>query len=313
MKVVAAKKILSSRLFAIAPLAVFTTSAFAAESIDYVAEHLLEVPMDARYQAFPQSPEDLSQAETRLQLGYAECGGSRMQNAVPMFSLQYYYPLKGRWSLLLGTFWDKYQISGNRGSAFAEPIYGDVPQLPKSFNVNMTAVTGDGSHYGVSFAVNYHYRDNLNLQLGLALERLDVDRFRVEFDTVDLENNFSGTLDYQAAYNIVTPYTALEWQPGFIIRHNIASRFRVLFALPLPRVGFIGRVSGPDFDVEGDAKAAGYGAHIPDPYLAIGYTLEHKSSGWRVDIAAPLYTRLYEPVAHREIDNPLTVSFSLPL
>jgi len=289
-----------------------STLASASESIDYVAEHLLEAPMDARYQTFPQAPADLSRSETRLQLGYAHVDAGRLQNDVPLLGLQYFYPWQEKWSLLGGVFWDEYQIGGSHGRDEAAPLYGVTPGLPSSFAVDITDISGSASHYGISLAANYRYDQRWNLQAGVALERLDVHRFRVSFTTVDLQNNFAGQLNYDGAYNMLTPFCAAEWKPNFASKY-FTSTLRTLFAFPLPRVGFKGGISGPDFNVSGDTDAAGHGSHIPDPFLGVGFTLEHKASGVRVDLGAPIYSRIYQPVVHKGIKNPLTLGVSLPL
>ena len=84
-------------------------------------------------------------------------------------------------------------------------------------------------------------------------------------------------------------------------------------AWPLPRRGFHGRVSGPGFDIENDTDAVGYGKHIPDPFAGIGFTIESREHGWRLDIGASLWHYLAEGHIHKGIEQPILVYLNWPI
>ena len=278
-----------------------------AETLDFTAEHLLEAPMDARYLAFPQIPASTTASETRLQPGYSYLSAGVMDVSVPMISAQHYQPLHGGWGLLFSGFYSRLSFSGSGGSATEEVTFVKSPRFDGVFDVDVNSVSGSGNHYGASAAITHASSGGRSWQAGVAVERLDVSEFAVDFDSA----GFSGRLDYAGQYNMITPYGSLQWlrsgNGGF---YHTA---RVIAAWPLPREGFKGRISGDNLDLSGDTSSAGFGSHIPDPYLGFGYTLEHKNSGWRVDLGATLNFLALESVVHKGIDLPvyLNVSFKL--
>ena len=52
-----------------------------------------------------------------------------------------------------------------------------------------------------------------NLQVGILLETLDISKFEVRFDTLNLPANFTAALDYAGTYNAVTPYVSYKKKP----------------------------------------------------------------------------------------------------
>jgi len=283
------------------------THAAVAETLDFTAEHLLEAPMDARYLAFPQIPADASGSETRLQPGYAYLSAGVMDVSVPMISAQHYLPLRDEWGLLFGGFYGQLNFSGSGGSATEEVTFVKSPRFDGVFDVNVNSVSGSGKHYGASAAITHSSPGGKRWQLGVAVERLDVSEFSVSFDSA----GFSGRLDYAGEYNAVTPYGSMQW-----LRSGSGGYYhsaRVIAAWPLPREGFQGRLTADNLDLSGDTSSAGFGSHIPDPYLGFGYTLEHKNSGWRVDLGAMLNFLALESVVHKGIDAPVYLNVSIKL
>jgi hypothetical protein len=191
------------------------------------------------------------------------------------------------------------------------PSFGRAAQLPQQFDVQVDSVSGSGNHFGLSLAYAQGLSGGARVQAGLALERLDVREYRVAFRTLDLAQNFDGAVDYSGIYNIVTPFAIYEslrrpltagWSGGW----------SATIAWPLPRRGFIGRLTGLGIDFQGSTASAGNGKHIPDPFLGLGYTFEHKATGLQVDLGATLFSYVVEPLGHRKIDQSLFINLSLP-
>src|SRR4029079_172809 len=101
---------------------------------------------------------------------------------------------------------------------------------------------------------------------------------------------------------------------GYRREHALGERWqlapRLSGALPFPRRGFAGRISGPRFDLAGDSEKADHGVHVGDGYLGIGVTLEHRPSGFGIDLGATLFHFGAERVIHKGIDRPLLLSFT---
>ncbi len=283
-----------------------------AESLDFTAEHILEVPMDFRYSSLPRAPDDMSRSERRFSLGYGEVAGEQMRNRLPMFTVSQYRPVSDRAGWLFSLFYDRFDFSGSKGESVFNPTFGRPAGVPESFPVTVDDVSGSGYHAGGSVAYAFATRHSGTVALGLALSRLQVDRYRVDFTNRDAGNGFAGFVDYAGRYDAFAPY--ISWQGlGREIGSNWSGSPSVIFALPLPRTGFKGRLFGPNFDIQGDTDTAGNGAHIPDAYFGIGYAIEHRPSGVRIDLGATLFSWLVEPLVHRNIDTVLFLNLSIPL
>ncbi|MEZ5649817.1 MAG: hypothetical protein R3E87_04630 [Burkholderiaceae bacterium] len=283
----------------------------AGQSVDFVAEHLLEVPMDMRYGVFAHAPQDLLEPQWRVQFGLGRVSGANLRNTVPMLGLSRYIPASPRGGWLFAGFFDRYRFSGDAGPASMAPSFGNAPSLPGAFDVQIRAVDGSADHVGLSLARVHRLDSGGTLQFGLAVERLDVARFRAAFRTTGLAQDFDGAVDYAGVYDIFTPFVSAESSPRSLSQ-DWQGHWLVRLAWPLPRVGFKGRLTGPGFDVSGDTTDVGGGKHIPDPFVGLGYTLEHRPSGLQIDIGATLYGLVLEPRVHREIGRALMLSFSLP-
>lgn len=75
------------RRFAVLLAASLYVQAAASDSLDFVAEHLLEVPMDLRYLAFPKSQQGIEDNGPSVQLGYARLSGRSMAAEVSMLAI----------------------------------------------------------------------------------------------------------------------------------------------------------------------------------------------------------------------------------
>jgi len=284
----------------------------AEESIEYVAEHLLEVPMDTRALAYPTTPIDIGASEARLQLGYGSFDAGKLNNEVLMLGGQYFLPLNESFGVLAGGFYDHYQFSGQNGSAVGGVLVVEAPNVPGTFDIEITNVSGTGKYAGASLALTYGTGGLWRWQFGCALADMGIDKFKVDFDTKNLSNNFSGSFDYAGHYSVKTLFFGLEMTPRQLFDEFFYSPHLIIVS-NAPRVGFKGRFTGPGFDYSGNTESAGHGKHIPDHYMGMGVNFEHKSSGLRIDLGATLYTRAVEPFIHKGISNPIFLALSLPI
>ncbi len=289
-----------------------TANCQAEESLDFFAEHLLEVPMDFRYLSLPQVPLDRTTAEFRLVGGGSQVSSGPLRADLPMFGLQLYTPIGEKRAFSVALFYDAYRFSGDNSSAVVEPTFTSLVGQPDQFAANVTGVEGDGFHTGVSASYIWLRESGANLHLGVVLETLNVQQLAVRFTTTELTTNYSGSLDYGGTYNAITPYLKYECAPQRF-KGEWVGKLSLTFANPLPRVGFEGEISGPGFVQAGDSAAAGQGTHIPDTYFGVGYSLEKKSSGWRFEVGGLLYSLLFEPTIHSGVDSPILVSLSKSL
>jgi hypothetical protein len=292
------------RLICIALLMLFPTRVLAEESLSFIAEHLIEVPMDMRYLAFPLVPIDDTQPEWRLQGGIGLVSGGPMQNQLPMIGLQYYFPYREDEGFTFSFFYDEFHISGDSTTAIARPEKVANSALPQSFNVQVNNISGSGFHSGFTSAYVLRRSNKDSMQFGLALEQLNISHFDVEFSTQNLPSNFDGAFSYAGVYNAFTPFMSYQWAPT-MTASNWVSFTSLICALPLPRVGFEQRFIAPGIDV-----SSSEGKHIPDPYIGANYSFENSSSNLRIDAGAAIFSLLVEPLGHKEISTALSISLS---
>lgn len=307
------KKIQAKMIMCIFVVCVFISgSAGAEESVEFVAEHLLEVPMDTRSLAFPVTPLNTRTSEGRLQVGYANVSAGKLNNEIGMLGVQFYLPMNDHWGLLAGGFYDRFSFSGQKGKAVGEVLVVNALNVPDKFDIAITDVSGSGKYTGASLALTYASGGTWRWHVGYARAEMDIGKFKINFDTTNLPNNFSGSFDYASLYKLNTLFLGLEMTPRKL-SENFTYTPHLIIARNSPRVGFQGRFTGPNFDYSGNTETNGKGTHIPDNYMGVGVNIEHVPSGLRIDLGATLYNYTMEPAGHKGIRTPILLTCSLPI
>lgn len=297
------------RRFAVLLAASLYVQAAASDSLDFVAEHLLEVPMDLRYLAFPKSQQGIEDNGPSIQLGYARLSGRSMAAEVSMLAISKSIKVVSGTQFMAGAFFDRLTFSHNQQTDILRPTFGKPADLPDETPVDISDVNGSGYHAGLSLSWVRQTTRGSTYQFGMAIEQLVINQFKVSFRTSDLANNITGSVDYAGTYTMLTPFLMYEgksrfWTPEW------RSTFHAIATLPLPRVGFKGHLQGPNFDIDSDSDAIGNGTHIPDAYLGLGYSIEHVRTGLSLDMGATLYSYVLEPVGHKDIAPPVFITLS---
>jgi hypothetical protein len=83
---------------------------------------------------------------------------------------------------------------------------------------------------------------------------------------------------------------------------------RCLIAVPLPRRGVQGRISGDGFDLGGNSADLGHARNYGDPSPVIGIVVRYEPWGLEVDVGAALTEAVIEPLVHPGIDQNIAVS-----
>jgi len=259
----------------------------AGESIEYVAEHLLEVPMDTRALSLPLVPANVDHSHAAVEVGYGSFDAGKLNNSVPMLGAQYFVPLTSRWGILGGAFYDGYHFSGQSGKAVGGVLVVNAPNMPDKFLLDINHVGGSGKYTGASVAITYTPPGLWRWQLGYMRADMDIKKLEVNFTTTDLTNNFSGSFDYASHYSINTLLLGFDMTP-LALGENFTYSPHMIIIKNSPRVGFQGRFSGPGFDYSGNTASNGHGAHIPDNYMGVGVNFAQQSSGIQIDLGATL-------------------------
>jgi len=289
-------------IFVVLPF--LAVGAQAAESLDYVTEHLFEASMNARYHSLPEIETDPASRAVRIKLGVARIHGGPYASSTLQSAVQKSQPLGKDWSLIYAGFFD-YTIIDTAATIVDATIIKNQP-LPetRSARIRLTPRRSHTRHLGASVGLVRRF-SSAALQLGLMAEALRVDDHQLAFSTADQPGNYDGVIDYRNTYLAYTPYATLRWfhsRPWLGL--NVSGR--VLLAFPLPRkdLARVVTVGATRLDLETQEQ------HIPDGFIGIGYSLESARRKWRIDLGATIYMGLMEEKMHNGIRSPLLLNFS---
>ena len=117
----------------------------------------------------------------------------------------------------------------------------------------------------------------------------------------------TGEIDFDNTYSHAVPFVGIQWPRQ---RGDWRWNTHALFAMPLPRRGVVGHISGPGFDIHGDTQDVGNGKHFGDPSLTLGLTFTYAPAHLSVDIGTLLSQALVEPWIHPGIERNYLLSVS---
>ena len=279
-------------VLATAPVAI----AVAAEDIEFVQEHIAEVPMDNRFAILPvwnsvgASERPWSFA---AQVAMATTVVGNLEAAGPMVSVAAMRMLDRRWSLGALAFYDKLDLTGDHdvrplqtlfspNTPFARPVlasFDDLDGRMLDYGVGLhVAIDSDSGWLGVHRWVG-----------GVLWQRVELRDYRLTYRLLEGPSaGLTGQIDFDADYSHVTPFAGLELPR---IGERWAVSPHVLMALPLPRRGVVGHITGPGFDLHGDTADVGEGKHFGDPSVTIGLDVTYLPARLSVDIGTLLTQR----------------------
>ena len=201
-------------------------------------------------------------------------------------------------------------FSGGSGRDLFNPLFrNDIPlDLPEF--ATFSNPHGDLRHFGLGGGAVWRPGGRATTwTFGALWERLDLSGYTLDYSIeTGVSAGASGVLDHSATYDFVTPYVGWRHERPLGTRWTVAPR--LIGALPLPRRGFVGRITGPGFDLSGDTGSAGRGLHMGDGYVGAGLVFEHARSGFGIDLGATLYHFGAERVIHKGINQPIVLNFT---
>jgi hypothetical protein len=298
-------------------LAIACTPAFkagAAEDIEYVAEHLAEVPMDNRIATLPvwgPTGEGARAWSFAGQAAYSDTTTGNLKAAGPLFSVAADRFLDRRWSFGVFAFFDSLDLTGNHDerplqTKFSPHTPLDLPVMARFDNLN-----GSMRHYGggvrFTLAPEQGKLGMFHWVGGLLWQRVELRDYRLDYLVLEGDDaGTTGTIDFDADYDHITPFVGFEVPR---MGTTWAMTPHVLAAWPNPRYGVVGHITGPGFDLRGDTEEAGEGKHFGDPWISLGLDVTYLPAHFTVDVGTLLTQRLIEPVVHKGIDADWVISF----
>jgi hypothetical protein len=281
------------------------------EDLEFVAEHLGEVAMDNRYAALPVWPvESGSTWRGTVQAGYSDTRTGNLELSGPTLSFAMHRAMRDAWALTGFVFLDELSFSGRNERRPLEVRFVDDVPLALPADAEFTRLQGQARDFGIGVGVHHAIAAGVlagsRLVAGAAWQRLDLREFSTPYVLLSgTSADASGVVDYSATYDFVVPYVGLS-RPISTGRWIIEPR--VLAAVPLPRQGVQGRISGPGFDLAGDTADVGAGKHYGDPWLALGMGVRYVPWNVEIDLGSVVSQAVLEPLVHRGIDHDVALS-----
>jgi hypothetical protein len=280
----------------------------AKEDIEYVAEHLAEVPMDNRFATLPVWGGARESGEPWAftgQAGFAKTTTGRLEAYGPMLSVGADHALGARWSMGGFAFYDRLVLAGDHDQRPLQTSFAPATPFARPVAAQFDHLDGTLDHYGfgidAALAGDVRWLGPVRTVGGLIWQRVVLSDYRLGYRLLEgPDAGLEGQIDFDASYEHVTPFI------GFELPRKGASwemSPHVMAAWPNPRRGVVGHITGPGFDIAGDTESAGHGAHFGDPSITLGFDVTYLPAHLTVDVGTLVTQGLLEPVVHKGIDT----------
>jgi hypothetical protein len=297
------------------PLAFFSPGAHATESIEFVAEHLAEIAMDNRYASLPlwNACEEQPTADRLFCFGVNAAYGRTRSGTLsidgPMLALNASRPLGERYRLTGFVFFDQFALGSGVELRPLHTLFADVP-LAQPVAAQFTGLDGKARDTGLGLALNgtAHVRwlGSFEWSAGLMWQQLELSDYRFDYlITEGPDIGTTGILDYSATYTHISPFLGAAWPRA---RDVWEFTPHVQLALPRPRRGIAGRITGPGFDLTGNTADNGTGTPFGDPSVTIGFNVTYRPWNFTVDLGSTITQALIEPRIHEGVQHNLLLT-----
>jgi outer membrane receptor protein involved in Fe transport len=295
-------------------LALGSERAGAKESIEFVAEHLAEIAMDNRYASLPLWNEcDEARRADRsacygINGGYARTHSGTLSFDGPLLAFGAKLPIGKTLQLTGLLFFDDFSLGSGVERRPLDVLFADVP-LTLPAEAEFTGLDGKARDVGLGVAINgradWSWLPWFEWSAGVMWQQFKLRDYR--FDYLVLEGpdaGARGTLDYSATYTHTSPFAGAAWPRAHYPWHYAP---HVQIAMPLPRRGIAGRITGPGFDLTGNTADHG-AAPFGDPSLTIGFNVTYLPWNLSVDLGSTITQALIEPKIHEGVQHDLMLS-----
>jgi hypothetical protein len=280
----------------------------AVEDIEFVAEHLAEVPMDNRYATLPiwRSTAELARPWSySAQVGVSSTSSGNLNNAGPLFSVAVTRVLTSRWDTGAVIFADTTELSGDADERPLQTDFSPDTPLPLPVAARFDDLDGRMRHYGggpyVALSANTRWLGEQRWVGGLLWQQVELRDYRLTYHVLEGPAlGVSGQIAFDADYKYVTPFVGLEL-PRRWTRWSVSPH--VLAAWPFSKRSVVGHITGPGFDLHGDTESAGEGTHIGDPSLTMGFDVTYLPAHLSIDVGALVMQYLIEPYVNKGIET----------
>ena len=184
--------------------------------------------------------------------------------------------LNDRWSVTGFGFLDDLKFSGASDQRPLKTLFATTPlALPAEALFTNPHGTYRNMGAGIAFSLQGHgWIGERQWVIGSLYQRVELRDYRATYRVLDgPSSGATGLVDYSGNYAHLTPFAGLAlprrsgswgWTP------------HALIAIPIPRRGIQGRITGPGFDLSGDTETAGHGKHFGDISLTFGLDITYQ-------------------------------------
>lgn len=290
--------------------------AAAAESIEFVQEHLAEIVMDNRYATLPlwaSSVTGVSEGwQLATQAAFSRTNTGDLTVDGPLLSLGATRNLAENWRLTGFAFYDALHFSAGVDHRPLEVQFANGVPLALPAAGEFTGLDGSEKSYGVGIAIQRrsHIRlwGDYEWTAGILWHHVALEDYSLDFRILDgPSTGATGVIDYSATYEHVAPIIGIAWPRA---RGNWRLTPHTQAVVPLPRRGVEGRITGPGYDLSGDTSETGVGTPFGDPSVTFGFDVTYRPWNLTVDVGTAISQALLEPVIHKGIASNWLLSFS---
>ena len=277
----------------------------AAESLEFISEHLPETAADNRYATLPLATASVDQGHFLFQSGYSMTESSRLRLSGSQLSLGYHFPFRRNLGLEFVGFSDAMRFSGGNVTLPLEVLFSDDIPLSLPAQAAFGRLQGSMHHWGVGVFVDRDMHlpvlGDGHAAFGIIGEVFRLKDYRAAYRIISGENaGVTGIADYSATYRFITPMMQFARGRNY---GDWKITPKATVALPLPRVGVKGRLTGPGFDISGDTADNGEGKHYGDFSLTLSFLAVYRPWHLSFDLGGLVTQALLEPVIHKGIEQ----------
>jgi hypothetical protein len=202
----------------------------ATESIEFVGEHLAEIPMDNRYASLPLwAPwDDDAPPEWQLtaQSGFAQTHTGSLAVDGLMVSLAAGRRIAGDWQLAGLIFLDSLDLSSGVDRRPLEVRFAQGVPLDLPASAEFSGLSGSARNLGVGLAVRrtatFRLWHTYEWTAGVLWQRVALRDYSFNFRILDgADAGATGIVDYSATYSHVTPFLGIAWPPRSAIGESL--------------------------------------------------------------------------------------------
>ncbi len=282
----------------------------ARESFEFVSEHLPETAIDNRYGSLPLATHHETLQAIQIQAASTLTDSQQLEVSGHQLALSYQRPLRDDLTGQFILFNDRQSFSGGNTDMPLKVLFSkDVP-LSLPAEARFGSLEGDYEHRGFGLFLGREYDipklGQTFTTAGILWEELTLTGYQMPYEILSgASAGATGIADYSGRYTFITPMLQLAQQ-----YHRGLWRFTptLTFAIPLPRRGVQGRITGDGFDISGDTADVGNGTHYGDPSMTLGLLAEYRPWHLSLDVGELISQALLEPLIHKGIETNRVIS-----